>query len=208
MAHRPIPEEGPPDPQPESTKFCKITFPAEPGKFPVLYYDQEPLTKYVEGLYYTNPALHHAALHPDSTSKPDLMRVWTVAGLKPGSRDEALIESWPHYEAYCSDLHRHSVLLTRRLTGVLLTTVDGTMDHYRIVMGGVKHKAVVVSLEPITELLIWTNVITAGQTVRWSVIICSQDVLFEPNQVFSEWLPLHKAGIQAFGILIPESVLS
>ena len=47
MAHQAIPEEEPPDPQPDFMKFCKKNFPSEPGRFPVLYYDQELLTKYV-----------------------------------------------------------------------------------------------------------------------------------------------------------------
>ena len=45
MAHQAIPEEEPPDPQPDFMKFCKTNFPSEPGRFPVLYYDQELLTK-------------------------------------------------------------------------------------------------------------------------------------------------------------------
>ena len=47
MAHQAIPEEEPPDPQPDFMKFFKTNFPSEPGRFPVLYYDQELLTKYV-----------------------------------------------------------------------------------------------------------------------------------------------------------------
>ena len=47
MAHQAIPEEEPPDPQPDFIKFYKTNFPSEPGRFPVLYYDQELLTKYV-----------------------------------------------------------------------------------------------------------------------------------------------------------------
>ena len=70
-------------------------------------------------------------------------------------------------------------------------------------MGGVEHNAVVNSPEPVAELLAKTNAVPAGQTVKRSVVIRSQEVLFESNQVFSEWLPLHKAGIQANGFLIP-----
>ena len=208
MATRPVPDEGPPDSQPEATSFYKITFPADPGMLPVLYHNQDPLKQCTEGLFYSNPDLHHAALHPDSTSKEDLMKVWIVAGLQLGSRDEALIESWPHYEAYRTDIHQRAVLNTRRLAGILVTTVNGTMDHYRVVMAGLEYRTSVLSPEPITELLLSTNIITAGDSVRWSVIIRPQDILFEPNKVFSEWLPLHKAGIQAMNILIPENVLS
>ena len=203
------PTDGPVDPDLNATRFHKIFFPTEPGSLPVQYNDMELLYRYTSGLFYTNPTMYTMMLYPNSNNKLALMRVWTLRELEPGTRDDATRENWPSYEAYRYDLHNRSLRLNRRLSGVLLTTFHGKIEYYRVLVGGATYRIVVDSPDPVTELLTLNNITgPGGRNVRWSAVINPAEIVFEPSQVVSDWMPLHKAGLLAINTLVPHSVLS
>ena len=203
------PTDGPRDPQLDATRFHKIFFPTEPGSLPIQYNDEELLYQYTSGLFYTNPTMYQMSLYPNSDNKLALMRVWTLHELEPGTRDDVIKESWPNYESYRYDLHNRSLRLNRRLSGVLLTTNRGRIEFYRVLVGGPTYRVVVDSPDPVTELLAVNNITAPpGTKIQWSAHVNPAEILFEPSQVISDWMPLHKAGFLAINTLVPQSVLN
>ena len=198
------PTDGPPDNEQEDPPR-KIIFPSDPTKSPAQFINDQQLTTFEEGIYYTNPSILHQAVLPLSTDKTQLMRVWTLKQLQTGTRREVQYENWPNYEAYRYNLQNRAITDNRRKAGILIYTNNGNIRKYRVVVAGQQFRINLPPPDPISQLISKHRHLVPD---RLGGIIRLPEIVMQENQVVGQWTQLHRVGIYPIKILVPHEIIS